>query len=145
MRRIILIMVAILICAGSASADRRIYSVESATNETVFNVPSTNTLYTKAFWIKRQGDVDMGVMYKVTNAGTIDINIDFEQGYTYPATEGSASDYFKVTNHVDTELVDQLWHLATVDSVAMPVGRFKVTGEGSNDVDTMLQIKVGKE
>lgn len=147
MKKLLLTMAIIIgLCVPALAAEqRRITTPISATGDTIFNVPSTTVVYTKAFWIKsaRNAD-DVTLMYKATSPGAVDLNISFQQSYTFPVTEGVADVKFLTTHAIDAALTDQNWHLVTIDSVAMPVARFMVDGDGSNSGSTTIQIKVGK-
>ena len=147
MKRILMSIGLVILMSSLAHAApyRSVYSVKSATNDTVFNVPSTTTVYTRSFSIKDvQNTNDMGVMYKVTQDGTIALTLALEQSFQPPTTEGAVDATYLETHIIEAGIADDKWSLATVDTVTLPYGRFKVTGTGSNSAGTMFQIKVAK-
>lgn len=112
-------------------------------NTTDISCASTETIYTKAYELKR-GSV-FGVAYKATSsAGSINITIVVEQGYQAP-TSPEASDATFVTpsgmadvctnRTTETTLVIQ-----SLSPVVMPWIRFKCVGAGSNNADTLVNI-----
>ena len=93
-RFISLTLLVLLITTPVFASPRSVLSVKSATNDTVFNVPTTTTVYTRSFTVKgAENDNDIGIMYKASNANAptlIDINLELEQSYAPPTTEGSS-------------------------------------------------------
>lgn len=150
MKRIIFILMAVCLLIGTkafAEANyRSVTSAISATDDTsVFLTGGTNIVYTKAFSVKNvKNDNDIGIMYKATSPGAVDIKLDTEGSYTPPATEGSADTNYLHIGTIDASITDESWHLATIDSVVLTYMRFKVTGQGSNAATTTFQIKISK-
>ena len=80
-----------------------------------------------------------------SNLATADTAVYFEQSYQKPTTEGSTDATYIVTDVLDsTNTGDTQWHMATIDTVKMIYGRFKIIGQNSNPKTTVLQIKVAK-
>lgn len=139
-------LVAIVMVSTPAMAQyRSVVPIRSSTDDSVdFVVGTEGKVYTKSIWTRGVGDEKIGVMYKAASVGTVAINIYIEQSYGFPSTEGSQDATFVPTTEVVTGLADENWHVATVDSVVLPVSRFVVVGGKTNDSSTMMQIKVGK-
>lgn len=137
-RKLYLTLIVILF-SGIAFAD---FKVETIADSTA--VPSTSTtVYTNSFPIKSNTDSYIGVAYK-SDVATGTTSIWFQQSFQRPTTENSSD-----ATYLDTEgpwtLSDGNWHQATIDSVVMPYGRFKMKGSGTNPATTTIDIKVSKE
>jgi hypothetical protein len=94
----------------------------------------------------RQGEY-FAVMYKATSDGNVKLKIEFEQSYTLPETEGAADDsWVETIADINAALADEDWHIAKIEPIASPYGRFKITGLADplgNDATTTLQLKLG--
>lgn len=86
----------------------------------------------------------IGVMYKATSDGTVNLKITFEQSYDRPSTEGTTDSGYLTSESIDSSLSDENWHLATIDTAVMLYGRFCISGESGNDGSTTMSIKVAK-
>jgi len=108
-------------------------------------VASTGTVYTDSFKLK-QGQA-FGLWYKATStAGAPDLKIQLEQSWTVPTTENAAdtTNWAIPTNMSDIEssLTAETPKVTLVSPVPMTYGRFKITGQGTNNADTVLQMKI---
>jgi len=156
-KRLILTLTLVALLATPVFAYDVRKSVEpavSSDSSTAINVPLTNTIYTKAISMRNnRTSEDVGIMLKATSDGTITLQVDLEQGYAKPATEGSEDSNYITTDTIswagtttsgNTSISDTYWKIATVETVVMPYIRFKIIGSGSNDRDTEVEMKVIK-
>ena len=141
------ILVAVFICLYFISPVFAITAVhmKSTTDDSVtFLVGSANTLYTKTIDMNRAyPDDTVGVMYKATalQGGAIDLHLTVQQSYKPPATAGASDTAYLSTGVITTSVADELWHLATIDTLVLPYMRFFVQGQGSNAAGTTVEIK----
>lgn len=119
-----------------------------ATSTGVLEIPiaSTAVVYTPA--IKLKAGEYFAIDYKATSDGNVKLKIEFEQCFTEPTSE--AADVRSVVpegkSPIETALADENWHVVKIEPIAMPFGRFKITGLGApsaNDASTTLQINIG--
>jgi hypothetical protein len=123
-------------------------SVNVISNSTgVIEIPvaTTGVVYTPAINLK-MGEY-FAVAYKATSDGAVKLKIEFEQCYVEPTLE--ALDVRSVVpegySEVNAALADEDWHIAKIEPICLPFGRFKITGLGAplaNDATTTLQIKL---
>jgi len=142
-----LIMLMILSFFSIAHADvggdtRTVQSALTSTKSTTLAVSQTSTIYTLSFPIA-SASRPMAIMYKALPA-TSDTAIYFQQSFQNPTTEGSSDDTYLTTDDLDLSVTGGSWQMATIDTVEMTYGRFKIVGQGSNPATTTLQIKVAK-
>lgn len=109
-------------------------------------VASEAVVYTPAIKLK-QGEY-FAVSYKATSDGDVKLKIEFEQCFTEPTQV--ASDVRSVLpeniSAIESALADENWHHAKIQPVALPYGRFKITGladPSGNDASTTIQLKIG--
>lgn len=107
-------------------------------------VPITTTNYTKSVSLVNHSFESVGVMYKATSSGVISLTLQAERSFDRPSIEGVANVAYVVWNPAAT-VSDNTWHMITLDTVNMPYLRFRLTGSGSNDASTIMQIKVEKQ
>lgn len=127
-----------------ADVMRTVETETSSAGASDIAVASTGTAITKSFSLVNHSIGSVGVMYKATSSGVVSLSIQAQQSYRKPVTEGSDDVNYVVWQSFST-VSDTAWHMATLDSVVMPYGRFKITGTGSNDASTTIQFKVGKQ
>lgn len=142
-----LFLLVFLLIASNSYADviRTIESEASTDSLTNINIPSTQTVYTKSSSLVNYNTAgSVGVMYRATSNGVIGVSIQSQRSYAKPTTEAVADVNYISWNNAFTT-TDNQWHLATLDTIVMPYLRFKITGTGSNDNSTTIQIKVEKE
>ena len=138
---IILLLVATNV---SAAPFRSTVNAITTTNVTTIPVASTNTTYTKSIDVKYiRNDQDTGILYKATSSGTVDLNLQMQTSYK-PSTDGAVDSDYLDSHSIDTSITDTIWRLATLDTVILTNLRFKITGQGSNDASTTIEIKVSK-
>ena len=120
----------------------------NATNSTSIAVNGTATVYTQEFPIESAQYFEASYLANSTN-GSVNVTIQLEQGSVVPATEGAANGNFTVpVNQPDivTGLTtEDTWYHAAFSPVPLTYGRFKITGLGSNNADTILKIKVNEQ
>jgi len=151
MNRIIGLM-AICLLIGSQAFAAPVLSasdVRSATDDAVeILTGAKTTIYTKAIKANIEDVTDkIGVIYKSTcqTGNAVNTNIEMQQSFRTPVTEGANDDNYVIADIVDATVTDSnKWALATIDTVAMPWIRFKITGQGSNEAGTVTQIKIVK-
>lgn len=116
----------------------------SSTSGSLVPVASTATAYTKSMSLVNVER--LAVMYKAESAGTVQLKVDFEQSYHRPTTEAAVDSTYLFTEVVDASLVDEDWHMVTIDTLTpLPFGRFVIVGSGSNHAATTIEFKVGKQ
>jgi hypothetical protein len=107
-------------------------------------VSSTDTLYTKSF--SKQKVENMALMYKATSNGAVDVSIYLLQSFTKPTTEGTLDSRYATTDTIIANLSDEIWHIATFDTLTpLPFGVYQITGNGSNDASTTVEIQTCKQ
>ena len=144
---ILLSLIALVLFQRESWADvkRIVETVASATSVSSVQVGGTNTTYSKSISLQNVTETPVSIMYKATSDGIVTAKIDLEQSYQRPSTEGASDSNYMVTSTVNSSLVNEEWHIATLSTVEMPFIRFKLTGSGSNDNSTTVQFKVGKQ
>lgn len=111
---------------------------------TTITVPTTSSVTTKSISLINSGiQTSVGVMYKATSTGVVGVSIQAFRSFQRPTTEGVADATWVVWNAPATTS-DTAWHMATLDTVVVPYMTLKLTGTGSNDASTTVQIKVSK-
>lgn len=141
--KLLLALLVLVPSVASADVKRIIEVVASTDNLANINVPNTATVITKSISLQNQEIESVGYMYKATSSGVIGVSIQADRSYDRPATEAVASATYVPWNAAATT-TDASWHMATLDTVVMPFLRFRITGTGSNDNTTTVQIKLQK-
>jgi len=82
------------------------------------------------------------IAYKATSDGAVKLKIEWQESH-------DDSNFVVPVGFSDivSALADEIWHIAKLEPVCMPYGRFQITGLGApsaNDASTTLQIKMGK-
>lgn len=128
-----------------ADVKKTVETVTSTDSVTQIAVPSTYNIYTKSFSLQNNDTAQpVGVMYKATSLGVVNLKLQAQQSYQRPTAEAAADASYVVWENVET-VSDQAWHAVTLDTVIMPYARFNITGVSGNDNTTTIQIKVGKQ
>ena len=121
-----------------------IRNVVNTSDATDIAIASTAVVYTRA--IPLNMGVYFGLKYKAVSAtGSPSIKIEMEQSDRLPATEGAADDHYVVpkgVSAIEDDLITEAWKIATLSPVPMPYMRFKVTGSGTNEADTILNLNL---
>lgn len=141
---ILRILFLLLMMGGVANADlqRTVENITSTDTLVNINVPSTGTVYTKAYSVRKtEAAESIAYMYKPTSSGTIGVSIQAERSFAAPSTEAVADATYVAWNSPATTS-SAIWQMATLDTVVMPYVRFKITGTGSNHNSTTVQIKL---
>lgn len=119
-------------------------TIKTSTGVAEIPIASAATVYTPAINLK-MGEY-FAVAYKATSDGAVKLKIEFEQCHVEPTLE--AADVRSVVpegaSEVNAALADENWHIAKIEPICLPFGRFKITGLGAplaNDASTTLQIK----
>lgn len=111
---------------------------------TTIAVPSQATIYTKSFDVaQHQASETVGVMYKATSSGTVNLTIVPQQSWSRPTTESAVDATYIAWDTTETTS-NTNWRETTLDTVTMPYGRFQIVGGSGNDASTTIQIKVAK-
>ena len=120
--------------------------VRSITKAGVENiaVASTAVVYTDSFKLK-QG-MYFGIwLLASSSAGAVDLKIQMEESYTAPATEGIADANYAIPqgmSDIQSSLTLETAQVIGVNPVPMTYARFKITGQGTNNADTILKMKI---
>lgn len=139
-----LILCMIVAPVSAANHSKAVESAKTSANSASLAVATTSTIYTKSFPIMSANtDLDIGVAYKIVPA-TGDVGIWFEQSVQRPTTEGSADSTYLPSHIITAVTTDGDWHLATIDTVDLMYGRFKLIGASTNPATSVLSIKYVK-
>jgi hypothetical protein len=105
-------------------------------------IASTATVYSNSFlmrWVE-----NFGVWILASSvSGAPSLQIQLQESYTSPATEGSADTNYVIGDGVAdvySVLNDELAHVKTLSPVPMQYGRYKIVGLASNPADTVITI-----
>jgi hypothetical protein len=147
MKRFIVLLGVMFLLSGSiAFADFGEVIVQkeiSSSGDSDIPVASTDTIYTKSF--SKQKAESMALMYKATSDGTVDVSIKLMQSFARPTTEGTYDNRYVTSDSIVDNLSDEAWHIATIDTLtSLPFGLYQITGNGSNDGSTTVEIETGK-
>jgi hypothetical protein len=120
--------------------------VLSAAGAVAIPVPSTTTVYSNSF--KLDYATKFAVQYQAASvAGSVDLKLELEEGNVLPATEGASDANFVVPDggmtivaNITTETV----HIISLAPVVSKYARFKITGQGSNNADATIALKIIK-
>ena len=119
--------------------------VTLSTDSKVIAVAGTAVIYTKSINLKR-GEF-FAIWYKATSEGTVNIKIEIEQSYKLPTTEGAVDTDWVVPESMSAVIAaldDENAHCESINPIAMPYLRLKITGGAGNDATTTLAIEIGK-
>ncbi len=111
-------------------------------------VASTDTVYTKSFDIS---DAEyFSVAYTALSAaGSVSVTIQYEQSTVAPTTEGSADANFTIpvgaSDIVTSHTTETTWFRESFTPIAQRFIRFKITGTGANNADTIVQMKFSRK
>ncbi len=129
---------------ANAAPFRSVVNAKNTSKNTTIVVASTTTAYTVAIDSKYiKNNEDTGILYRATSDGAVDLRLDMQISFK-PSVDGAADTDYLDSHVIDTSITDEVWHLATLDTVILPYLRFKVTGQGSNHASTTIEIKVSK-
>jgi len=124
-----------------------INTIKTTTGVIEIPVASQAVVYTPSIKLK-QGEY-FAVALKATSDGAVKLKVEFEQSHDRPTTEEASDVKYVVAEAVGdivSSLADEIWHIYKLEPVALPYGRFKITGLGApsaNDASTTIQIKLG--
>jgi len=129
--------------------DITVANVTQASNGSVdIAVATTGTVYTNSFKLNR-GEYFETSYYAVSSAGTISLTIELEQSFQSPTTEGVADATYtepvNMSDIVTTLTTEGIWSHVAISPVVLPYGRFKITGTGANNADTIVNMKISQQ
>jgi len=106
-------------------------------------VASTGVAYSKSFPLPR--NCSFGWAIKCSSSGAISVKVELEQSMVRPTTEGAAdtTNYAVPDNKTTamfTAIADSSLHYTAYAPNALPYGRLKFTGTGSNDASTKIVL-----
>jgi len=107
-------------------------------------VASTATVYTDSFKLKQGMYFGLWLLAS-SAAGAPDLKIQLEESYTAPATEGSADSNYVIPENmadIQSSLTAETAKVQLISPVPMTYARFKITGQGTNNADTILNMKI---
>lgn len=124
--------------------------VYNSSGSTTIAVASTDTAYTQSIDLK--GGEYFAVAYKAASDGEVNLKIEMEQSFQVPTTEGSSDTMWVEPGNasdIESALADENFHINALGAFGLPVplhyGRFKITGQGSNDASTTISIWLNKQ
>ncbi len=142
MLKYLLVLFLFLPAIVHADVEMNTIAVSSTDNLTDINVPNTQTVFTKAYSIRNHQWDSVSIMYKATSGGVVGVSIQAERSFHLPTTEAVADTSYVIWNTTATATDKSTWHMATLDTVATPYVRFRITGTGSNDNSTTVKIQL---
>ncbi len=109
-------------------------------------VAGTAVVYTRAF------DLNMGVFFgiryrAVSATAATDIKVELEQSDQLPVTEGSTDANWVVpsgASALEANLTSEIWVEKTLSPIPKRFGRLKLTGQGTNNADTIFNAFLSK-
>lgn len=120
--------------------------ISKADATTPIPVASTGTVYTPLFNL--HGADAFGLEVLAVSDGDVDVKVELEIGNVAPATvEASDGNWSEPDGMADIiNVTDEVIHFKQV-TPACPAkyGRFKLTGQGSNDATTTLRLKIFRQ
>ena len=110
-------------------------------------VSGTAIIYTKALRIPY--GINFGISAKAASSGTIDLKVEIQQSFKVPNPEGIADAHWSTPTDITSPIFSSITS-ATIAQKALNVDpfvycRFKITGQGSNDTSTTLNIWVSMQ
>ena len=116
-----------------------------ATGDTSIAVASTDTVYTRAFSLK-WGEY-FGLSLKATSDASVDVNVELEQSWQVPTTEGASdSNWAEPEGMSDLiNVTDETVHIMGLSPKPFAYGRLKMTGQGSNSGTTTVRARLSKQ
>ena len=104
-------------------------------------VASTGVAYGKAFKPPKNSSFGMFIRFSsVTNP--VDVKVEMECGILQPTEEGSVDSDWGVGDTLSEGITDEVMHPLVAAPVTTPYCRLKLTGQGSNAADTILNYAV---
>jgi hypothetical protein len=106
-------------------------------------VAGVTTVYTQTYVCPK--DVTFGFEIKFASSGTVECDIEVEQGNISPATEGTADTNMVVpegAGFLIENVGDQLVHVISYSPTVSNFLRFKISGTGANHASTVLERAV---
>jgi hypothetical protein len=143
MKKLGIAVLLVMLLAGSAFA---YFNVVKGSDESVTDIPlvgNNTTIYTHSF--RTDNGEYTGVGYWLfSNSSTVNVTIQYEAGRKLPVTEGSADGNFTVpVGQADIGTLvttESTWYQQGVSLAPFPYGRFKITGQGANANDTIVNM-----
>jgi len=115
--------------------------------ETALAVASTGVAYSKSFKLDYGSKFSMHYLAGSVN-GAVDLKVELEESNVRPAAENAAdSDNYVVPDGgmtIIANLTKETIGIIALSPVVAKYGRFKITGQGSNNADTLIAITVAK-
>lgn len=146
-----IILLGLLFASLNAFADSRtkgivLEQVINVGRDSIMEVQSLNTLYTKSFSLKNVEE--LAIFYRATSDTIASVNIYLEQSFRLPNDEGFADEAWLPTHTIDTVLTTtaHVWRVATISTLTpLTYGRFKVVGQLTNGSTGAIEIRIGKQ
>lgn len=101
-------------------------------------VASTATVYGKAFMPPKNCSFGMFIRF-VSATNPVDVKVELECGVLPPTTENAADTNWAVGDTLSSGITDEVTHALVAAPVTTPYCRLKLTGQGSNAADTILE------
>lgn len=124
-----------------------VQDVLSAVNVNDIAIAGAVTVYTRSFLLT--GGDYFSLSYKATSvAGAPDLKIELEQSFQLPTTEGvSDTNWVKPEgmSNIESNLTTETMHHKALTPITLPYGRFKITGNAGNNVDTTIRLRINQQ
>ena len=116
------------------------FDLLAAAEVTEIAVASVTSVYSETFICPK--DVSFGFEFKFDSDGTVECDMEIEQGNTPPVTEGAADGNMVVpegAGYLMENIGDKLVHVASYAPVVSNFLRAKISGTGVNAATTVLE------
>lgn len=148
----VLMLLTILMVSPAFAGEYETIDALSSTSSTDIACATTSTVYSK--WFALGPAEYFGVSYKYYasdgNIGTMTITIQLEQSFQKPTTDGSAdASYYSIpvnmSDIVTAGTAYNTWAHKSISPIPLGYARFKITGTGSNDAHTVVNVKLHRQ
>jgi len=145
MRKFLGVLLGLILLCSSAFATIDVYDSDGATTDIL--VPDTDVVYSEWF------EIDLGeytaVAYMISSDdGVADVTIQLQQCPINPALSGASDPDGQIpvnmADVVTALTTEATWYYKSISILPFAWARFKLTGIGSNESDTVVNIKVSQ-
>lgn len=118
-----------------------VHTIKNAAGTSPIPVAGTATVYTPAFVLGFAEAFGVGLL--AASDGVVDVLVELEECMSVPTNEAADTDCVEPEGFPDVmNLTDEVMHIKQITPVPAKYGRFKLTGQGSNDASTTVRIEL---